>query len=222
MSLITKSISITLAETRLSISEGLLPLNQYLILLSVALIGSTFHRLKAQVPKSKVSVSPFPFPFPISHELLLFKLNHFYGLSEDFLTWISNYLCDRSQRVVVEGVASDWAPVTSGVPQGSILGPLLFLLFINDMPSVASSSTTALFADDSLRGVHVIHQHLPITRRLGARERKGTSFILHEKKNEFENHTNKQDITTLKFQFSKAILKIKASLKPMAYFLLNS
>ena len=85
----------------------------------------------------------------ISHELLLFKLNHFYGLSEDFLAWISNYLSDRSQRVVVEGVASEWAPVASGVPQGSILGPLLFLLFINDMPSVTSSSTTALFADDS-------------------------------------------------------------------------
>jgi len=85
----------------------------------------------------------------ISHKLLMYKLQHMFGFSGKLLNWLDNYLDDRKQRVVLENVASDWLPVTSGVPQGSIVGPLLFLLYINDMPSVASSCTTALFADDS-------------------------------------------------------------------------
>ena len=85
----------------------------------------------------------------VSHRLLLYKLEKFYGVSGNLISWIDNYLTDRKQRVVIENEASDWLPVTSGVPQGSILGPLFFLLFINDMPSMALSCSTALFADDA-------------------------------------------------------------------------
>jgi hypothetical protein len=66
-----------------------------------------------------------------------------------YLNWFNSYLADREQRVIVEGEASDWCRVSSGVPQGSILGPLLFNLYINDMPTVCGSSKAALFADDA-------------------------------------------------------------------------
>ena len=61
-----------------------------------------------------------------------------------------SYLTVRKQRVVLDGVCSDWLPIASGVPQGSILGPLLFLVYANDAPNyIQSQSTIALFADDS-------------------------------------------------------------------------
>ena len=59
------------------------------------------------------------------------------------------YITDRKQRVIVDGEVSSWLPVTSGVPQGSILGPLLFIIYINDLPSILKSSTPYLFADDT-------------------------------------------------------------------------
>ena len=85
----------------------------------------------------------------VPHSLLLLKLNS-YGISGSLLSWFSSYLTDRYQRVVLDGVYSDWLLITSGVPQGSILGPLLFLVYVNDLPSyINSQSTIALFADDS-------------------------------------------------------------------------
>ena len=70
----------------------------------------------------------------VNHSLLLHKLHHSYHVSGTMLNWFSSYLKNRKQRLVVNGKCSDWTNVTSGTPEGSLLSPLLFALYINDLP----------------------------------------------------------------------------------------
>ena len=84
----------------------------------------------------------------VNHSLLTQKLKH-YGIKGKTNAWIKDFLKDRLQAVVVEGVTSGDMSVRSGVPQGSVLGPSLFLIYINDLPSRVSS-VSRLFADDTL------------------------------------------------------------------------
>ena len=84
----------------------------------------------------------------VCHARLLWKLKHV-GVSGPLLHWFKNYLTGRKQRVVISGCHSSWAEVKSGVPQGSILGPILFLIYVNDLPDVIQNSNLAMFADDS-------------------------------------------------------------------------
>ena len=83
----------------------------------------------------------------VPHERLMAKLGS-YGIDRKVQWWIRNFLLDRMQRVVVNGIQSHAAQVTSGVPQGSVLGAILFLMFINDI-SDGVRNTLKLFADDS-------------------------------------------------------------------------
>ena len=82
----------------------------------------------------------------VPHKRLFHKLD-FYGIRGSTHKWIDSWLSERSQKVVLDGRASDPVPVLSGVPQGSVLGPVLFLIFINDLPDNIRSSVR-LFADD--------------------------------------------------------------------------
>ena len=83
----------------------------------------------------------------VPHERLFIKLESL-GIKGDILKWIRSFLQGRTQSVNVEGSHSSWKNVLSGIPQGSVIGPILFVIFINDMPSSVKHSFCRLFADD--------------------------------------------------------------------------
>lgn len=84
----------------------------------------------------------------VDHDILIKKL-YAYGIRGTLCNWFKSYLSDRSQYVLYDGEESDIKPITCGVPQGSILGPLLFLIFINDFANASKTLYYVLFADDT-------------------------------------------------------------------------
>jgi hypothetical protein len=88
------------------------------------------------------------------HKGLICKL-HQAGISGNLLSWLESYLKNRQQRVVINGQSSQWGDIPAGVPQGSVLGPLLFLLYINDIVHEIQNCNIRLFADDTCLFIEV-------------------------------------------------------------------
>ena len=102
----------------------------------------------------------------VPHKKLLHKL-HQYGITGPIHSWLQNFLTRRTMRVVVDGCCSDSTSVDSGVPQGTVLGPLLFLCYINNLPDSAVSQVR-LFADDCLlyREINTFQDHITLQQDL--------------------------------------------------------
>ena len=81
---------------------------------------------------------------------MLLKQLKYYKISEETISWFSSYLLGRKQKVFVNYTLSESENILCGVPQGSILGPLLFLIFINDLPLDINNVLTDLYADDTI------------------------------------------------------------------------
>ena len=122
----------------------------------------------------------------VDHALLLQKLRH-YGIENLELKWFEDYLTNRMQVVDYQNAMSDFQSITSGVPQGSILGPLLFILLVNDLPSTVVHCSLLMYADDtvlfySAKDVNVIEEKLNENLGLiGNWLRKNSLFINKEK-----------------------------------------
>ena len=134
----------------------------------------------------------------VSHTHLLYKLNY-YGVRHNYLSWAKSFLLKRTQKVLIDGKFSKPSHVLSGVPQGTVLGPLFFLCFINDLPDTVSSNIR-LFADDAFlyRQINSISDHHALQSDLNALNKWSEDWLM-----EFNSSKCFVLTTTLKTKPSK-------------------
>ena len=153
----------------------------------------------------------------VPHMRLLHKLK-FYGIADNTHAWISDFLRNRSQKVLLDGISSETSPVQSGVPQGSVLGPLLFLLFINDLPdTISSQSTVKLFADDCVlyRKIKCEEDAIKLQQDLDQLQQWEVDWQMefHPKKCQVLHVTNKRNIIKASYNIHGHILEETDSAK---------
>lgn len=114
----------------------------------------------------------------VPHKRLLAKL-YGYGIRGRLLDWLKSFLTGRKQQVSIGTAYSDWGEVTSGIPQGSVLGPILFVIYVNDMP-LAVNSGIKMFADDTklYRAISTDHDHEELQKDLANLESWAHEWLL--------------------------------------------
>ena len=150
----------------------------------------------------------------VDHKLLLRKLN-LYGFSEKLIKWIESFLSDRFQKVVVDGFTSIIALILSGVPQGTVLGTILFLIFINDIVLCVQSATIRCFADDTrlcksisyCSDVSTLQSDLDNVIDWSSRN----NMALHEDKFEYITHRENMSNTLLSLPFTSMYFQYHTS-----------
>ena len=136
----------------------------------------------------------------IDHNIIIRKLSN-YGVDQKALRWFQSYFSDRSQKFSVNGHLSTASPIACGVPQGSIIGPLLFLVYINDLPNCLEKASPRMYADDtsiSLAAANVSDSENKINRELISLNRwlKANKLSLNIAKTEFMIIGSRQRIQT--------------------------
>jgi len=153
----------------------------------------------------------------VPHERLLPKLNQ-YGIDDPLLLWFRHFLTNRQQRVGIRGTYSNWSAVTSGVPQRTILGPILFLIYINDIPNIVNSSVK-LFADDTKINRELIDDSDTSALQLDLDSleewARNWQVKFNLEKCEVMRISYKQDKSNHKYDLSNAILKCVNSYKDL-------
>ena len=140
--------------------------------------------------------------------MLIQKLEKDYGFGVNLLRWFQCYLKNRKQRVTVLGATSDLLPVTSGVPQGSILGPALFLLYVNNLADNVKSSRVAMFADD--------------TKVFKATQSPNDALMLQEDINNLENWSSESGLQFTETKCKAQSITRKTNPIPTTYSMKNS
>ena len=114
----------------------------------------------------------------IGHSVLLSKLPSF-GIIDNELLWFTDYIFNRSQVIEINGTSSESECITSGVPQGSILGPLLFIIFYDDICSAVKYSDIIMYADDTV--LVFADKNITVIERILNQEMKNIMYLLQTK-----------------------------------------
>jgi hypothetical protein len=147
----------------------------------------------------------------VNHETLLNKLNNCFNISGNLLCWFKTYLLDRRQRVTVLGATSSEKFVLSGVPQGSILGPILFLLYVNDLPDAVKNSKVSSFADDSTSDASLLQSDLNSLGNWST----NSGLVFNQDKCKLQQITRKKNPIDFSYEINDKLLEISSEEKDL-------